>query len=132
MTRHGSIFARVLAVATLTLVLLSGCSRGASDIQPSTAKNLQTAVVTIAKSASSGNLTGALTQLTALESDLRQATAAGTVTGDRSARIQAAIEIVRSDIQAQLKSLAPTPSPSPPSATPTPKDGHGKGDKGNR
>jgi hypothetical protein len=128
MKSDGSVFPRVLAIGALTIALLAGCSRTTPDIQESTAKGLQTEVVTIARTASAGDLSGALAQLAALETALRQDTAAGTVTGNRSARIQAAIEIVRSDLQAQLAAQTPTPSPTP---SVTPKQGNGKGDKGN-
>ena len=130
MTGRRSIFARVLVIA-LSVALLSGCSREASDLHPSTAKELQSAVVGVAQSAADGNLSGALAQLDALESSLRQETAAGAITGDRSARIEAAIEVVRSDLEERLAASTPTPTPSPTTPAKDEK-GHDKGGKGGK
>ena len=128
MTGRRSILPRAL-VLTLVIAVLSGCAQEPSDISPSTAKELQSAVVTISQSASAGDLSGALTQLDTLENTLRQKTAAGAITGDRSTRIEAAIEVVRSDLEAQIAALTPTPAPDP-TPTPTKGDKGGKGDNG--
>ena len=128
MTGRRSWLPRALVVA-LVVAVLSGCAQAPTDISPSTAKELQSAVVTISQSASAGDLSGALTQLDALENTLRQKTAAGAITGDRSTRIEAAIEVVRSDLEAQIAALTPTPAPEP-TPTPTKSDKGGKGDHG--
>ena len=128
MTGRRSRLPRALVVA-LVVAVLSGCAQTPTDISPSTAKELQSAVVTISQSASAGDLSGALTQLDALENTLRQKTAAGAITGDRSTRIEAAIEVVRSDLEAQIAALTPTPA-TDPTPTPTKGDKGGKGDNG--
>jgi hypothetical protein len=128
-------------VVVFGVTALSGCAGTTSGIQAATAQRLQSEVVTVADSSSTGDFTGALGTLVALQNALGDATSAGTVSASRSAQIQAAIDLVREDLQAKLAAVPPavsSPSPSPsPSVSPSgPSDGRtgdpGHGDKGGK
>ncbi|MDQ1597935.1 MAG: hypothetical protein QOI70_1359 [Microbacteriaceae bacterium] len=136
---------RLRAGLTLLVVVsvtaLSGCAgTTTTGIQTVTAQRLQSEVLTVADSSSTGDFTGALGKLVALQNALGNATSAGTVSASRSAQIQAAIDLVREDLQAKLTpvptvvpSRAPYPSvaPSAPDGGRTGDTGHGdKGGKG--
>jgi hypothetical protein len=125
----------VVCVAALT-----GCVGASPAIQNTTAQRLQSGVLAVAESSSGGDFTGALGQLVALQNALGDATVAGTVSATRSVQIQAAIDLVREDLQAKM---APVPSAGPsPSSSATPRDSvtpgvggtadQGKGDKGDK
>jgi hypothetical protein len=68
----------------------------------------------VTQSAAVGDISAAITQLDALERRLREATASGDISADRSAKIEASISLVRADLTAAL------PPPPPPSPSPTP------------
>jgi hypothetical protein len=94
--------------------------------------------VAVASTSSTGDFAGALGKLSDLQNALRSATSAGTVSASRSVQIQAAIDLVREDLQANLvpvPTVAPTPSPSvAPNqvGTVAPQNPPDKGDKGGK
>jgi hypothetical protein len=105
---------RALAIGTVALGMLGGCAPTPTDMAASAAKQLQSAVAAVTQSAAVGDISAAITQLDALERRLREATASGDISADRSAKIEASISLVRADLTAAL------PPPPPPSPTPTP------------
>ncbi len=99
--------------------LLVGCGSGAPDIAATTSSELKAAVQDIGTAAASGRYAAAVTLLDTLQSRLDQALAAGQVTSDREAQIQAAIDRVRGDLGALVPATAPSASPAA-STTPSP------------
>jgi hypothetical protein len=112
MTR--TVMFRALAIGAVALGTLGGCAPTPTDMAASAAKQLQSAVAAVTQSAAVGDISAAITQLDALERRLREATASGDISADRSAKIEASISLVRADLTAAL------PPPPPPSPTPTP------------
>ena len=113
--------ARVTAVTcavALVMAALSGCAVMPHGPESPAALRMQASVSAVTRAAAAGDPAGAIAALNALEVQLKQDTASGAISADRSARIQASIALVRADLTAAL----PTPSP-----TPTEK----QGDKGN-
>ena len=104
---------RALAIGTVALGTLGGCAPTPTDMAASAAKQLQSAVAAVTQSAAVGDISAAITQLDALERRLREATASGDISADRSAKIEASISLVRADLTAAL------PPPPPSSPTPT-------------
>jgi hypothetical protein len=113
MTR--TVMFRALAIGAVALGTLGGCAPTPTDMAASAAKQLQSAVAAVTQSAAVGDISAAITQLDALERRLREATASGDISADRSAKIEASISLVRADLTAAL----PPPPPPPPSPTPT-------------
>lgn len=114
--------------AVLALTSLSGCAPSDPGISPAAAKQLQAAVVAVTQAAASGDIAGAGADLNTLERALREATASGEVSAERTARIQASIALVRADLAA---APPPSRSPSPTATAPASSDTHGTGgDKG--
>jgi hypothetical protein len=113
MTR--TVMFRALAIGTVALGTLGGCAPTPTDMAASAAKQLQSAVAAVTQSAAVGDISAAITRLDALERRLREATASGDISADRSAKIEASISLVRADLTAAL----PPPPPPPPSPTPT-------------
>jgi hypothetical protein len=111
MTR--TVMFRALAIGTVALGTLGGCAPTPTDMAASAAKQLQSAVAAVTQSAAVGDISAAITRLDALERRLREATASGDISADRSAKIEASISLVRADLTAAL------PPPPPPSPTPT-------------
>jgi hypothetical protein len=111
MTR--TVMFRALAIGAVALGTLGGCAPTPTDMAASAAKQLQSAVAAVTQSAAVGDISAAITQLDALERRLREATASGDISADRSAKIEASISLVRADLTAAL------PPPPPPSPTPT-------------
>jgi hypothetical protein len=111
MTR--TVIFRALAIGAVALGTLGGCAPTPTDMAASAAKQLQSAVAAVTQSAAVGDISAAITQLDALERRLREATASGDISADRSAKIEASISLVRADLTAAL------PPPPPPSPTPT-------------
>jgi hypothetical protein len=112
MTR--TVMFRALAIGAVALGTLGGCAPTPTDMAASAAKQLQSAVAAVTQSAAVGDISAAITQLDALERRLREATASGDISADRSAKIEASISLLRADLTAAL------PPPPPPSPSPTP------------
>ncbi|HEY5222367.1 MAG TPA: hypothetical protein VIJ18_04855 [Microbacteriaceae bacterium] len=131
---HTLRMSRALAAVIVGVALLAGCTPQQPDFDAKTAEGLQATVLQIGDRASIGDFNGALTELNDLQTELRQDTAAGTVTGDRSTRIQAAIDLVRKDVEAKIPTPAPTPVPTKTSAgkhdSGGPGDNNGNGTNG--
>jgi hypothetical protein len=126
--RLGLVLSMVVCVTAL-----SGCVATSPDIQNATAQRLQSGVVAVADSSSGGDFTGALGQLVTLQNALAAATSAGTVSATRSVQIQAAIDVVREDLQAKLApvpTVIPSPSPTVTPGDPATPGGGGSGDQG--
>lgn len=100
---------RILALMVATLVLTS-CAPNPT-LEETTSTTLQQGVVAAATLAAEGHPAGALAELDALEQTLLEATAAGNVSSDRSARISASIALVRVDLEALLAEIKPSPTP---------------------
>jgi hypothetical protein len=113
--------ARRFAATLVGVSLLVGCSPGAPDIATTTSSELQAAVQEIGTAAAAGHYAAAVALLDTLQSRLDQALAAGQVGADRGGQIQAAIDKVRGDLGALVKTSTQAPSPSPTAtATPSP------------
>lgn len=123
-----SVTARVVAVtcaAMLVTAALSGCAPTEPGLDSAAASKMQESVSAVTEAAAAGNPAGALAALDALEAQLKEDTASGAISADRSARIQASIDLVRADLTAALPAPEPEPEPEPVEETP------GKsGDKG--
>jgi len=123
--------------ALLTAAALTGCASEGSPVQPSTATQLQSGVLSVTEAAAAGDYPGASAALDAVQADLLTAAATGQVTGTRATEIQAAIDGVTADLAA-LAAAANTPTaapaaplpPGPPVDTGNNKD-NGKKDKCN-
>jgi predicted component of type VI protein secretion system len=120
-------FAVLCAVAVVTA--LSGCAPSEPAIDSAVSSALQATVADVTQAAADGNPEAALAALDVLQAQLSEDTASGAISADRSAQIQASIDLVRADFIAAL----PEPSPTP---TPDEKEDKGKdngkdGDKGN-
>jgi hypothetical protein len=101
---------RALAVGAVVLGALAGCTPTPTDMAANAAKQLQSAVAAVTQSAAGGDIAGAITHLDGLERRLREATASGDITADRSAKIEASIALVRADLTAALPPPAPAPT----------------------
>jgi hypothetical protein len=113
----------VLAALVLVGGMLAGCAQ-TTDLSTDAATSLQGSVRLIAERAASRDYSAALESLDSLQSQLDGDIAAGLVSRDRGARIQAAIDLVRADLGPKA---TPTPTATP-SPSPAPTKGKGKGD----
>jgi hypothetical protein len=104
---------RTAVLAGILTFTMAGCSP--SDLSAATADDLQVSVVSIADAAAAGDTATALAAVDGLQQQLTAALDAGTVRAERGARIQAALDQVRADLQA----LVPTPTPEPSEEAPT-------------
>jgi hypothetical protein len=129
----------VLAGMVLAVVSLTGCSNPPADLSESTATRLQTGVLAVSTHAAGGDYAAAQASLGAVQGDLLAAAAAGSVSSQRAAQIQSAINLVSADLSAAIEASKPTPSPEPapvetvqaPPPTDTGNNGNDKGkDKG--
>ncbi|TFD74252.1 hypothetical protein E3T54_15890 [Cryobacterium sp. Sr8] len=119
---------RAALAAVILAVALSGCASDPSALEQPTAERLQTGVRAVATSAAAGDYTSAQSALGALQADLLAASAAGEVTGERSARIQSAINLVGADLNAAIEAAKPAPVlTQTPTPTPTKDSKPGKG-----
>ena len=91
-----------LTLALGLLLPLSGCTADPVDLQAATAKNLQTEILAITEAAAAGDFSNAQSLLTAMQANLRTATASGQVSAERSASIQSAINLVRDDLTVEI------------------------------
>lgn len=118
----------IIAGAALVLSLTTACQADSPDITSAKAEQLQSRVLAVTTAVSDGSLAKALELLIALEAELKAAAADGTVSKERQEQIEAAIAVVRADIQAAIDALAepepePEPEPAPsPVETVTPDD----------
>ena len=105
-----SVAARFVAVACAAMLVtaaLSGCASTEPGLDSATASKMQESVSAVTDAAAAGDPAGALAALDALEAQLKEDTASGAISADRSARIQASIDLVRADLTAAL----PAPEP---------------------
>jgi hypothetical protein len=113
MRRLSSLIASVIASVALAAVL-AGCAGTSTTLSSQTSTALQSGVVAVAESAAAGDPTSALARLDELQQTLDAALAAGDVTAERAAAIQAAIDAVRADLQpAPAPSIEPAPTVDP-------------------
>lgn len=104
-------------IMALAVAFLSGCTPTAPQISASAATGLQASVLAVTDAASAGNADAAVTDLNTLQAQLREATASGAVTAERTSRIQAAIDLVRADLAAlRAPGSGPSPTAPPPTA----------------
>lgn len=115
----------VLASAAIIASSLAGCAAPSGDLSQATAGALQKGVVAVAESAAAGDPATALTRLDELQQQLASALADGDVGTERAATIQAAIDVVRADLQpAPVTEPAPEPEPESPVSTPVDNGGN--------
>lgn len=124
MRRLSSVIASVALAA-----VLAGCAGTPPTLSSQTSTALQSGVVAVAESAAAGDQTSALARLDELQQTLDAALAAGDVTAERAAAIQAAIDAVRADLQpAPAPSVEPVPQPTvDPGVTDNGNDNSGPG-----
>jgi hypothetical protein len=122
-----------LAAAVVGAALVAGLSGCASPaLDESAGAQLQESVVAIADAAAAGDLAGAVGGLDELQTELDAAIAEDMVTAARAARIQAAIDAVRTDLASLQAATAPveTPAPVEPTDTTGTSGTSGDGDSG--
>ena len=107
----------LLASAVIAGASLAGCAAPSAELSPGASAAMQESVVLIAESAAAGDPAGALGRLDQLQQELASALADGSVSDERAAAIQAAIELVRADLQPAPVS---EPVPEPETTTTTP------------
>jgi uncharacterized membrane protein YgcG len=98
-----------VAVLAIAASVVTGCATAQPDLDKGVAATMQTSVLSIAESAASGDLATANAHLDELQSRLKIALAEGDVTEARAAEIQAAIDLVRADLQPPTPTEAPAP-----------------------
>ncbi len=116
--------ATVACTVALVTAALSGCAPIVPGIDSAAASRMQASVSAVTQAAAADDPARAIAGLDALEAQLRRDTASGAINTDRSARIQAAIDLVRTDLTAAL----PTPSPAPSVQAPGQQGNKGKGE----
>lgn len=119
---------RLLGVAlfgTLSLLPLAACTTSPPELEAPAAESLQSAVLRVTESSAVGDFATALQQLDEVEAQLLDAAAGEQLSAARAARVQAAILMVRADLEAavhedeappmppETSSPGPTPSPGP-------------------
>jgi hypothetical protein len=95
----------------LTLGTLSGCAPADPGIGAAASKQLQATVAEVTQAAAEGDIAAAKAILNTLERQLREATASGAISAERTARIEASIALVRADLAAATPRPSPTPTP---------------------
>ena len=106
------------ALVLSTVLMLTACQQGPSDLDPATATELQQQVSTIRTGMAAGNHAGALVDLERLSAEVEQAAGKGKISSERKTRILDAITLIRTDAQAALQ--PPPPQPAEPPAAPPP------------
>ncbi len=91
-----------MAVATLLLLPLAGCTAAPVDLHAATAEQLQTEILAISEASAAGDFADAQSLLTAMQANLRTAAASGQVSAERSASIQSAINLVQGDLTVEI------------------------------
>lgn len=116
------------AALLLLIGALSGCAPSGQQLDTEVAGQLQASVLAVTSAAAAGDFSEAVAALDALEDRLREGTASGAIDPGRSARIQAAIDLVRADLAAADPQPTPTPEKTDKPGKPDPgkKDGPGK------
>ena len=106
----------VLACTVIVLGLTTGCSAAAPDITDEKAEQFQSRVLAVTSAVADGGYAAALEALTALQAELDAAAADGSLSFARHQRIEAAMALVRADIQAAIDAAA-VPAPTPQETT---------------
>lgn len=122
-----------VAAVLATLLAVAGCSATPSGLDTPTSVEWQSRVLAIAESAEAGDIPTALLDLDALETETAQARTDGEISAERAAIIQQSIDVVRSDLEAEVAAPV-TPAPEETAtddSTDTDSDKGDKGDKGN-
>lgn len=102
----------LVAALALGAAILAGCTPTPTSTAPQLSTEMQSMVVAVAEAAAAGDSASALARLDELQQRVDAALAAGEVTPQRAAEIQAAIDLVRTDLQpAPEPSVAPAPEP---------------------
>jgi outer membrane biosynthesis protein TonB len=102
------------AGAVLVLSLTAGCQATPPDIAPDRTEAFQARILAVTSAVAEGGYAAALDALSALETELDAAAAAGSVSFARHQRIEAAMTVVRADVQAAIDAQAvPEPAPAP-------------------
>jgi len=117
--------AGAIAVVAATVWASAGCTAVQDRLDAETARTLQTQVLDVTKAVASGDLAGALDELTELESVLDESAAEGRVPFSRYQEIDAALEAVRAGVQKELAAQQ-----APPADEGTNEDGSGSGTGG--
>ncbi len=113
MTLPRSRFTIAVVAIFLAVAVLASCSSTPANLQESTAERLQSGVLEVATAAAAGDYVSAQAALAVVEADLLTATADGQVTAARSAEIQSAINLVKTDLADAIAASTPTPEPKP-------------------
>jgi hypothetical protein len=92
---------------------LSGCAPSDQKLSAVAARQLQASVLAVTRAAAAGDFAEAIASLDELEERLTEGTASGAIDPDRSARIQAAIDLVRADLTTAEPDPTPTPEEKP-------------------
>jgi ribosomal protein S20 len=120
---------RTLVAAAAAAALAAGLAGCASPaLEDEAGSQLQGSVVDVAQAAASGDVAGALVQLDEVEAQLDAAVEADAVTAARAARIQSAIDAVRTDLEA-LAAPEPVTTPTEPPPTPVDQGNQGGGNE---
>lgn len=91
----------ILIATAATVALLTGCAPQAA-YEPETAERLQSQVLAVSTSTAEGDWAGASTRLMELEASTAEALARGEITQARHDAILAALQLVRSDVEAAI------------------------------
>ncbi|WP_341953441.1 hypothetical protein [Salinibacterium sp. TMP30] len=113
MSAWGRAATRIVAAtcaAMLITAALSGCAPTEPELDSVSASRMQESVAAVTQAAAAGDPAGAIAALDALEAQLKEDTASGMIGADRSAQIQASIDLVRADLTAALPEPPPAPS----------------------
>jgi len=121
-------FVAVTCAAMLVTAALSGCAPTEPGLDSVSASRMQESVAAVTQAAAAGDPAGAIAALDSLEAQLKEDTASGAISADRSAQIQASIDLVRADLTAALPEPSPTPS-QPGNKDEDKKNNDDKGDK---
>ncbi|QYH35450.1 hypothetical protein [Salinibacterium sp. M195] len=115
----------VAAGAALVLaVSLSACAPTSPDFDSDAASLLQSSVAEVTDAAAAGDPVAALAALDVLQGQLNENTSTGAIGAERSARIQASLDLVRADLTAALPDPSPTTDPADETSN---GNGNGKG-----
>jgi len=135
MNRVVSVRQRVVILATgfaFAGLSLAGCATTPPELSSTVSADMQNAVVSIAESAATGDATGALQHLDALQQQLDAALADGSVSEARASAIQSALDVVRADLQSPAPIVEPSTEPTAdPGTTDDDDDDSSNGNEGN-
>lgn len=106
---------------------LSACAPTSPDFDSDAASLLQSSVATVTDAAAAGDPVAALAALDVLQAQLNENTSTGAIGAERSARIQASLDLVRADLTAALPDPTPTTDPADETSNDN-ENGNGKGD----